>query len=135
VEVFGDTGILTWGTWQVAMVTTVKPLILLDLRGNGAMRAGTVAALCKVPDRSLTQAWVRFFYHRTDLYQTAAGEAIHGLLYSNAHNDDDAVCLYERAEGTLTCASGAILHLADPDLLPLLAAIGHDCHIVIPPVP
>jgi hypothetical protein len=117
------------------MITTVKPLILLDLRGNGAMRAATVAALCKTPDRSLTQAWARFFYHRTDLHKTAAGEAIHGLLYSKSHNDDDAVCLDERAEGTLMCASGTILRLSDPDLLPLLTAIGHECHIVIPPAP
>ncbi len=54
---------------------TTRPMQLLDLRGSGAMRAGSVAALSAIADRDLSQVWSRHFY---------AFHAVDGLVYSNA---------------------------------------------------
>jgi hypothetical protein len=90
VELFGDATrqIVRQGR-LIARPRLLRDLRLLDLRGSGAMRAGTVAAIAKVPDRQITQAWSRFFYERTDLYT-----AVDGLLFFNAHNDEEALALY-----------------------------------------
>lgn len=66
VECFGDTGIIEILGQQVASIQVIRPLKLLDLRGAGAMRSGSIAALAKVADRQLSQAWSRFFYERID---------------------------------------------------------------------
>jgi hypothetical protein len=63
------------------------------------MRAGSVAALAKVADRSLSQAWSRYFYEQTSLY----GQ-IDGISFHNAHNEEEAIALYERAQSTLVCS-------------------------------
>jgi hypothetical protein len=79
------------------------------------MRAGSVAALAKVADRSLSQAWARHFYEHPEVY----GQ-IDGIAYYNAHNDEDALVLFERAEGALTCPPDRVLRLDDPLLRPVL---------------
>ncbi len=76
-----------------AQVRLLRDVSVLDLRGNGAMRAGSVAALAKVADRKLSQDWSRYFYNSCP--------QIEGILFYNAHNDEEAVALYERAEGSL----------------------------------
>jgi hypothetical protein len=62
------------------------------------MRAGTTAAISKIADRVLTQTYARHFYERDDLFGR-----VDGLLYYNSHNDDEALALFERAEGALAC--------------------------------
>lgn len=111
VEVFGDTGVVEYTPWHVAYPRLARTLRLLDLRAAGAMRAGTVAAITKVPDVTLSQAWSRFFYERDDLYST-----IDGLAYYNAHNDEDAIALYERAANAVECPPELILPLSHPGL-------------------
>ena len=84
VEVFGDTGVVDTRGCRLALIRTCRNLQLLDLRGSGAMRAGSVAALSAIADRDLSQAWSRHFY---------SSHAIDGLLYSNAHNSESAIAL------------------------------------------
>jgi hypothetical protein len=115
VEIFGDRGSITIGNWHVARSEVSRQLTLLDLRGSGAMRAGSVAALAKVADRSLSQAWSRYFYETTDTFGT-----IDGIVYHNAHNDEDAVALYERARDALSCPPNNVVRLDDESLRPYL---------------
>jgi hypothetical protein len=93
VEVFGDTGIVEIKGQELAFVRLIRPITLLDLRGSGAMLAGSVAALAKIADRELSQAWSRYFY---ETYPH-----VEGIIYYNAHNDEEAVALYEIAEDAL----------------------------------
>jgi len=53
------------------------------------MKAGSVAALAKVADRSLSQAWSRYFYEQQKIYSE-----VDGIIYYNAHNDEEAIVLY-----------------------------------------
>lgn len=129
VEVFGDTGVIEPGERMVGLLTVTRPLLLLDLRGAGAMRAGSVAALAKIPDRPLSQAWSRFFYERADLYS-----AVDGLWFSNAHNDEEALALYERAVGALACAAADQARLDDPALRPALLAAARANHLRLGPM-
>ena len=57
VEVFGDTGVIETANKRVCHPRLNRELRLLDLRGSGAMKTGSVGALAKVADRSLSQAW------------------------------------------------------------------------------
>ena len=117
VELFGDTKIVEFKDYEVAIAIINKPLLLLDIRGTGAMAAGSVAALGSVADRLVSQAWSRFllnslnggnprngfsryFYEQTDIYQK-----VDGILYSNAHNGEKAVALY-----------GHLTHLGRPQV-------------------
>lgn len=88
VEIFGDSGVIEIKDQQVALVEVTRPLTLLDLRGSGAMRSGSVSALAKVADRLLSQAWSRYFYEQQEIYGR-----IDGIRYYNAHNDEDAIAL------------------------------------------
>jgi len=127
VEVFGDVGSITPGNWRVARVRTTRSLRLLDLRDHGATRAGSVAALAKIADRSLSQAWSRYFYETTDVYG-----AIDGVVYRNAHNDEAALALYERAADALICPPVQIIRLDDSSLRPhvLDAALRHNLDVI-----
>ena len=114
VEVFGDTGVVAFADLAVAMPTVTRPLRLLDLRDHGAMRAGTVAAIAKCEHR-LAQPWSRHFH------ETAADDGVvDGLIYRNAHNDEPAVVLYERARPALACPDDAVPRLDHPGLRPLV---------------
>jgi hypothetical protein len=95
-------------------------MAVLDLRGSGAMRAGSVAALNATADRSLSQHWSRFFYDTA----VAEEQPIDGLLYSNAHNGEAALALHERAEAAIHCA--AELPLAAKELRSRLLAVAND---------
>lgn len=98
MEIFGDTVVVDLGRHRVASPILRRDLRLLDLRNNGAMRAGTKAAIAKVSERRLSQAWSRHFYKTPEIY----GE-VDGVIYLNAHNDEDAIAFYERASGALEC--------------------------------
>jgi len=110
VEIFGDTKIVAVGTWEVAVIRCTRDLNLLDLRGPNAMKAGTVSGVCKDSNRSYSQQWSRFFYENSFLYEPISGTAIDGLLYGNAHNDEDALALYERCERDFACTSECALN-------------------------
>lgn len=115
-EVFGDTGLIEPGEWHVALLSPTRPLRLLDLRGAGAPRAGSVAALAQTPDHRMGQAWSRHFY-------------------SDAPYGQPEGLLYERAEAALACAPGDVLRLDDPALRPALldVALAHNFILTLPP--
>ena len=121
VEVFGDTGIIEIARQQVGIVELSQSMKLLELRGSGAMKAGSVAALSSVPDREISQAWSRYFYDNSDLY----GE-IDGIIFSNAHNQDAAIALYERAEPKLQAARIQSIPLAAESIQHLIAECALD---------
>jgi RES domain len=124
VECFGDTGVIEIKGQQIGRIQLTRDLTLLDLRANGAMRAGSVAALAKVANRHLSQAWSRYFYEQTDLY----GQ-IDGISFFNAHNDEEAIALYERAQSALICPDDRILPLAHPSLRPAIQQAALDNHL------
>lgn len=93
----------------------------IEFRGAGAMKAGSGAALSSIPDRKLSQAWSRYFYDNCDLY----GE-IDGIIFSNAHNQDTAIALYERAEPKLQAARIQSIPLAAESLQHLIAECALD---------
>jgi hypothetical protein len=99
VELFGDTKIVEFKDYEVAIATLEQPLLLLDIRDKGGMAAGSVAALGSVADRLVSQAWSHYFYEQIDIYQK-----VDGILYSNAHNGEKAVALYERSEPIISNA-------------------------------
>jgi len=117
VEVFGDTGLIVCGEWSLAMPRLIREIRLLDLRDSGAMRAGSVAALGKIPDHAVSQTWSRHFYEQAE-YGTPDG-----IVWYNAHNDEEVFVLYERAENALECPPDRVLRLDDPFLRPYLAQI------------
>jgi hypothetical protein len=117
VEVFGDTGVVAFADLEVATPTATRPLHLLDLRGHGAMCAGAVAAIAKCEHR-LSQPWSRYFYEAADDFGV-----IDGLIYRNAHNDEPAIVLYERARTALACPQDAVVRLDHPGLRPLILEI------------
>ena len=94
----------------IAMPTVTRPLHLLDLCGIGAMRAGSVSALCATADRALSQQWSRYFYEES-IYQNCDG-----IHYHNAHNNEEAFVLYERAANGLACPPDQVLALTNPGL-------------------
>jgi hypothetical protein len=125
VECFGDTGIIEIKGQQVASVEVIRPLRLLDLRGSGAMRAGSVSALAKVSDRLLSREWSRFFYERVDIYGK-----LDGLIFYNAHNDEEAIALYERATSGLSCPDDEVMALNDPQLRSAIQQAARDNHLI-----
>jgi hypothetical protein len=118
VEVFGDAGIIEPGTKCVAHLHLTRDLLLLDLRGSGAMQAGTVSAIAKDADRCLTQSWSKYFYEHVDIYGN-----IDGLIYANAHNDEDSIALYERATKAILCKRRDVMPLKHDILRPIIAEI------------
>ena len=128
VEIFGDGGIIKIEQQQSAFITLKDTLKLLDLRGTAAMAAGTVAALSSITERNISQAWGRYFYDNPQLY----GE-IDGLIFAGAHNGEDAVCLYERAESKLAFAHVEILNLNHPDLRDTILSIAKNHSLIVSP--
>nr|WP_154655867.1 RES domain-containing protein [Fortiea contorta] len=99
VEIFGSVGCVEITDHLVAIVKPTQNLKLLDIRGAGAMRAGAnEATLAKTEKRGLSQAWSRYFYEQPEIYSE-----IHGLIYCNAHNNEVAIALYERAQHLMVC--------------------------------
>jgi len=128
VEIFGDGDVIEVKQQQVASIYLDKALNLLDLRGNNAMKAGTVSAIAKTADRHLSQTWSRYFYDQSELY----GE-IDGLIYANAHNDEDAVALYERALDKLINSTVRTLPLKHPALRSAIFQIADNHSLLVSP--
>ncbi|MFM2315572.1 MAG: hypothetical protein RLZZ04_4850 [Cyanobacteriota bacterium] len=128
VEIFGDGGIIKIEQQQLALITLNDTFKLLDLKGAAAMAAGTVAALSSITERNISQAWGRYFYENSQLY----GE-IDGLIFAGAHNGEDAVCLYERAESKLASTKVEILNLNHPDLRDTILSIAKNHSLIVSP--
>lgn len=126
VEIFGDTRVIEVDDRHIARPTLRRSLRLLDLRGPGAMRAGSVAALAKTADRSLSQAWARHFYESPDVYGR-----VDGLVYFNAHNDEEALALFERATNALICTPDAVAPLDAPGLRPLVLDLARQNNLIL----
>lgn len=122
VEVFGDTGQIVCGDYNLAMVRVKRDLLVLDLCGIGAMRAGTVAAIAKA-DHTISREWSRYFYIEP-IYQ-----AVDGLRYYNAHNDEIAYLLFERTDTALDCVEE--LRLDDNTLRRQLAFIARRTNLML----
>ena len=112
VEIFGDGGIIAIEQQQVAFLTLTNNIKLLDIRGSGAMGAGTVAAISSITQRDISQAWGKYFYEHPELY-----DEIEGLIFSGAHNGEDAIVLYERAKPKIEPSRVEVLNLNHPDLV------------------
>ncbi len=128
VEYFGDTGVIEIADQCVCRVSITRPLRLLDIRGSGAMKAGSVAALSKTADRVLSQEWSRYFYENEDIYSR-----IDGIIYFNAHNDEEAISLYERASDGLDCPEDRVVRLAHPRLRPAIQKAALDNNLIFKP--
>jgi hypothetical protein len=96
-EYFGDGEIVNVENIRLAIIYLSKELKLLDLRGKAAMAAGTVTAISAITQTKITQAWGRYFYEHIELY-----DRVDGLIFSGAHNGEDAIALYERAEAIIS---------------------------------
>ncbi|WP_036486812.1 RES domain-containing protein [Myxosarcina sp. GI1] len=116
VEVFGDTRVIEVDEYEVALLTLNQSIKLLDLRGAAAMKAGTLSSVSQIAERNLSQLWGKYFYEETEIYGT-----IDGLIFSNAHNSEDSIALYERAKPQLDSASLKILALNSLALQPAIA--------------
>lgn len=111
VEIFGDSKVIEVGTWAVAALTTTRALNLLDLRGPGAMQAGTVSAISKESNRQFSQEWSRYFYDTAFVYTK-----VDGLAFYNAHNDEEAFAFYERASNAFQCTPADVRPLRHDSL-------------------
>ena len=116
VEVFGDTRVIDVDEYKVALLTLNQSLKLLDLRGAAAMNAGTLSSVSQTADRNLSQLWGKYFYEETEIYGL-----IDGLIFNNAHNNEDSIALYERAKPQLDSANIKILALNSLALRPAIA--------------
>ncbi len=96
LECFGDDYLIDpTGAW-LTVLETIGDLRVLDIRGPAAVNAGTLAAINQDGDREVTQDWARWWYEHQKLGVTE------GLLFSGAHNDEDALAVFERASGRFT---------------------------------
>lgn len=126
VEIFGDTKVIVVGSWEAAYLKAKRDLRLLDLRNGNAMRAGTVAAVCKDSNHQSSQEWSRYFYENTFLYTE-----IDGLIFGNAHNEETAFALYERAETGLDCIMSCPLN--DESLRPEVLSCANEFNMIVEP--
>lgn len=76
-----------------------RALLLLDLRGNGALGAGVPSSISTV-EHVLAQRWSCHFSDHPEDY----GD-IDGLVYHNSHNEQNAYAFYERCSGEFEPAS------------------------------
>lgn len=124
VECFGDSPhLIICGNWELAKIKLTCDLKLLSLDGSGAMKAGTCAAIEKIPNLSLTQAWARFFYDKV--------LDVGGLIYSNAHNNQISFALNERTCSALSLVD--TIRLDDPGLRRALLLIAHQNGLTLDP--
>jgi hypothetical protein len=110
-EYFGDGEIINVENIKLAIIYLSKELKLLDLRGKAAMAAGTVTAISAITQKEITQAWGRYFYEHIELY-----DRVDGLIFSGAHNGEDAIALYERAESVIHSSKLKAMDMASDTL-------------------
>jgi len=126
VEIFGDAKIVETSNVEVASLAVSRDLNLLDLRGTGAMNAGTVSAVCKDSNRQFSQAWSRFFYENTFVYRH-----LDGIIFGNAHNDENAFAFYERCAAAFSAT--AVCPLKDDALRVEILKTAQDNNMIVEP--
>lgn len=92
-EAFGDRWVVQTDDAWLAVLRLTSDLHLLDLRGKGAIHAGSVYAVTTDGDRAITQDWGRYWYEHPDF------GSLDGLIYPGAHTGQDAIAVWERAAG------------------------------------
>lgn len=123
---FGDSEIINVENIQLAIIYLNQELKLLDLRGKAAMSAGTVTAISGITQRNITQQWGKYFYEHIELYGK-----IDGLIFSGAHNGEDAISLYERAEPIISSSKVKELALKSETLRSTLFSIAAELGLEI----
>ena len=95
VEIFGDAQeAVLCSHWSVAALEPPRPIVVQDLRDNGAMLIGALPALGSGAEpRVATQAWARAIYE-----DRPGSPEILGVRYSGAHDEGPCLALWE---GTL----------------------------------
>jgi hypothetical protein len=125
-EVFGDTRTIRLEPWMLTVLRPQRALELLNLRGLGAMGAGTTAAIAKVGTRSLTQSWARWFYeHDADYLE------IDGLISLGAHDDQPCVALFERCQAIMRHDTNEHWPLSHPALRPIIHRSARDRNMTV----
>jgi RES domain len=126
-EMFGDHGIVELDGYYAALLELTEPVRLLDLRGMGARKAGSMAAVYGDGNRETTQDWARYWYEHPDFHHCD------GLLYPSAQTgEDDVVALWERAEKKVTCIGDWALD--DPSILDEVIVAADDADLAMPRV-
>jgi RES domain len=126
IEIFGNTRIIdNLQKFNVCQIKITRKLKLLDLRGVGAIRAGTVSAINAATDRQLTQEWGRFFYENEKFSQ------IDGIIYPSPHSGGPLIFLYERAFDSLELVSDR--SLSDPMMAEEILQIADHFQLAIAP--
>jgi hypothetical protein len=127
VEAF-QAGVIEPGTTRLVRARTTRELDLLELRGQAAMRAGTVHAIGSA-DHNLSQPWSRHFYEDPD----AVYGQIDGVHWASAVNGDPVVALYERAQDALEVPDGHDAPLDNPAVLASVRRIARQHSILVIP--
>lgn len=122
-EVFGDVGLVQSDGFRFARLACTRRLRLLDLRAAAATAAGTIPAIGAVGERDVTQAWSRWWHEQAEL------TAVDGLLSTSAQCGEDAITLWERAEGALRVVRD--LPLDAPELFDELTVAAHAVRLAV----
>jgi hypothetical protein len=125
-EVFGDTRTIRLEPWMLAVLRPQRALNLLNLRGRGAMGAGTAAAIAKVGTRSVSQAWSRWFYEHEADYGS-----VDGLIFLGAHDDQLCIALFERCQAAMCHDPGEHWPLTHPALRPVIYRAARERNLVV----
>ncbi|MEM6611851.1 MAG: hypothetical protein AAF652_06265 [Cyanobacteria bacterium P01_C01_bin.72] len=133
VEIFGDTRVIDVQNYHLATITLTQPLKLLNLIGDAAMQAGTlnsvsqisVAKPCRQAYRDISQAWGKYFYETTSVYGK-----VDGLIFGNAHNNEQSIALYERAKPQLDSAKVKTIALSCRALRPAIIEVAQECSMI-----
>ncbi len=128
VEYFGDGEKIDVTNMQVTRIYLSSSVTLLDLKGSSAMLAGTVSAISATSQRNISQAWGRYFYENPQLYGR-----IDGLIFSGAHNGEDAIALYERAESIINSSKVKVMNLNHPTLRTSIFKIAKNHSLLVEP--
>ncbi len=87
------------------------------------MLAGTVAAVSSNCDYEISQQWSRYFYESND--------KIDGLIYANAHNQEDAIVLFERAQQRLDLENFGKVALGHSSLRRTLLQVAEQNNLIL----
>lgn len=121
LECFGDDYVIDpTGAW-LAVLEVSEPVPVLDVRGRAAIGAGTIAAINQDGNRQATQDWARWWYEHKEL------SGIEGLLFRGAHNDADALAIFERGAGRFARVFDEPLDA--PDVLAELLVVADDLEL------
>lgn len=105
---FGEDRVIERGSFRVVYSSLKTNLLLLALRGIATIRAGTTHAVGQVKDTVKTQPGRDTGYENALTYGL-----VDGLMYATAHNGEDAILLYERAQPAINASVQRVRRLAN----------------------